>query len=61
MISRNERGKLSAQTLDIEIFFDNLIDVCKTESELEWVHELLSSALEVSCEDKLQQIEEGQE
>lgn len=59
MISRNEKGKLSAKTLDIQIFFDDLFALCKTESEVEWVQEILDSAMEVSHDDQLERIEDG--
>lgn len=57
MISRNEKGKLQARTLDIQILFDELFYHCENEQDVEWVNELLESALTVSYEESLERFE----
>jgi hypothetical protein len=55
MIKRTESGGLSVSYLDIQIFFDDLFEICKNEDEIEWLYENLSSALEVSREERIDQ------
>jgi hypothetical protein len=52
MLSRNERGKLALNTLDLQVLFDGLLDQCQTGKEIEWVTENITSALEGSAQDK---------
>lgn len=46
MLTRNENGKLSFNTLDFECLIDDLFDLCKTEHEVNWVVESLSGIIE---------------
>lgn len=56
MLKRNERGKLSLNSLDLQIFFDDLFENCKTEDEVEWLTDQLSSILEITSEEVLEHL-----
>lgn len=56
MIKRNERGKLSINSLDLQVLIDGLFMECKTEAETEWIKEQLESCIEISAEDTIQSI-----
>ena len=56
MFKRNEKGKLFCRTLDTEIFFDDLLDICESRKEVEFVVNNLVECLLLSAQDKLKDL-----
>lgn len=57
MVVRNDKGKLSFKSLDFEIVIGDMFEICKTEKEVLWVTEQLSSIIECSSDERLDEIE----
>ena len=57
MISRNEKGKLVIQSLDMEIFIGELFEKCQTEHEVEWVQNELTGMIDLMADERLNGIE----
>jgi uncharacterized protein YutD len=53
MLKRNERGKLSFNHLDMQVFFDNLYEKCETEEEVEWLEDQIQSYAERGAEEAI--------
>jgi hypothetical protein len=58
LITRNERGKLKFNTLEMEIMFDDLFDICKNQDEIEWLQEQLQSYVEGAANEKIEWLEQ---
>lgn len=56
MITRNIKGKLSFSNLDFEIMIDEIISVCKTEEELDWVEMQMTMAIEKCIEEDKEEL-----
>ncbi|KZL94337.1 hypothetical protein [Clostridium magnum] len=56
MLERNEKGKLSLKSLDLEIFIGDLFAKCSTEEEIDWLQEQLQSCVECSAEERLEEL-----
>jgi len=59
MISRNEKGKLVIQSLDMEIFIGELFEKCQTEHEVEWVQNEITGIIDLIADERLNEIEES--
>lgn len=59
MISRNEKGKLVMQSLDMEIFIGELFEKCQTEHEVEWVQKELTGTIDTIADERICEIEEN--
>jgi hypothetical protein len=59
-IIRNERGSLTLNRADLDIIIGQIIDICRTEKELEWVQDQLIGCIESMVEGKLEELEDTQ-
>lgn len=48
---------MKVNSLDIDIYFGDLFEECKNESEVEWLKELLISSCECIAEERLEELE----
>lgn len=51
MITRNAKGKLIFSNLNFEILLDEIVSMCKTEDELDWVELQLQMCIEKQFEE----------
>lgn len=51
MIRRTEKFGLAIKHLDMQIFFGEMFEICKKESEIEWLQENLQSYVERAAEE----------
>ena len=58
MIERTERGTLKINTLDLEIFLEDLFENCESEEETQWLYETIESCAANTKEERDEQIEE---
>lgn len=58
MVIRSADGKLFIRNLDIEIFFDDLLDICENRKEVEHVVNNVVENLLLSAQDKLKDLGE---
>lgn len=56
MLSRNEKGKLSLDGLDLEIFLGDLFSECKNKHEITWLEEQITGCTEGIAEERLEEI-----
>ena len=60
MVIRNNKGKLVFQSLDFEIMLGDMFMKCKNVKEAQWLADQLQGAVEVICEEKIEEFEEGE-
>lgn len=56
MIKRNERGRLSVDHLDVEIFFGELFEHCNTPREVDWLYDILEGCMETTRDERLSEL-----
>jgi len=56
MLERNEEGRLKFDSLGMEIFIGGLFQKCNTEHEVNWLEEQLQDIVEMSAEEKLDEL-----
>ena len=61
MLVRNNKGKLVFQSLDFEILMGDMFMKCKNVTEAQWLADQLQGAVEVICEEKIEEIENDEE
>lgn len=61
MLSRGERGSLRLQSLDLQIFLDDLFSECKNEEEVYWIESQLQEYVECAAEERMEGMEGGGE
>lgn len=49
--TRTKTGGLKVDTLDLQIFFDDLFYLAKDEEEIDFIYETIESCMEISRED----------
>ena len=57
MVKRNNNGKLVFQSLDFEIMLGDMFMKCKNVSEAQWLADQLQGAVEVICEEEINEFE----
>lgn len=48
MVDRSERDKIRLNTLDLEIFFDEMFEKCRDQHELDWLLDQIQGCVELS-------------
>lgn len=61
MIERGEHGKLVFKSLDVEIEMGEVFEKCKTEHEVEWVMENITSIVECEAERRMEELEDEED
>ena len=61
MVVRNDKDKLIFQSLDFEIMLDDMFMKCRNVREAQWLADQLQGAVEVVCEEKIDEIESDEE
>ncbi|MEG0908732.1 MAG: hypothetical protein RSH78_00015 [Bacilli bacterium] len=54
IVTRGLNGKLSINTLALQVFFDDIFSICKNEHEMDFVADNLFGYLEKSLEENLE-------
>ena len=57
MVKRNNNDKLVFQSLDFEIMLGDMFMKCKNVSEAQWLADQLQGAVEVICEEEINEFE----
>ena len=58
MLTRNEKGKLTLDSLELEIFFDDLFEMCDNQHELDWVLDQIQVCAELCHDESSEKFEE---
>ena len=57
MVVRDDKDKLVFQSLDFKIMLGDMFMKCRNVREAQWLAEQLQGAVEVICEEKIDEIE----
>jgi hypothetical protein len=57
MITRNKDGGIKINILDVQILFDDLLDIAKNEEEVDFIFDTLQEYLEICREDKIDSLD----
>ena len=57
MLVRNNKGTSFFQSLDFEIMLGDMFEKCKNVREAQWLADQLQGAVEVICEEKIEEFE----
>lgn len=57
ILSRNEKGDLELNSLDLEIFLGELFMECNTQKEIDWLSEQLQDFIVCISEDREEELE----
>jgi len=57
MITRNEINKLKLNSLDLQIFLDDLFLECKNEYEVEWLRSELIQHVDCASDERVENME----
>lgn len=61
MVARNDKNKLVFQSLDFEIMLCDMFMECRNAREVQWLAEQLQGAVEIICDEKIEEIETNEE
>lgn len=61
MVIRNDKDKLIFQSLDFEIMLGDMFMKCRNVREARWLANQLQCAVEVICEEKINEVENDEE
>lgn len=61
MVVRNDNDKLVFQSLDFEIMLGDMFMECRNVREIQWLADQLQGAVEVICEERIDEIESDEE
>lgn len=61
IVVRNDKDKLVFQSLDFEIMLGDMFMKCRNVREAQWLADQLQGAVEVICEEKIDEIESDEE
>ena len=61
MVVRNDNDKLVFQSLDFEIMLGDMFMKCRNVREAQWLADQLQGAVEVICEEKIDETERDEE
>lgn len=61
MVVRNNEDRLVFQSLDFEITLGDMFMKCKNVREAQWLADQLRGAVEVICDEKIEEIENDEE
>ena len=61
MVVRNDNDKLVFQSLDFEIMLGDMFMKCRNVREAQWLADQLQGAVEVVCEERIDEIESDEE
>lgn len=56
MITRAENGRLFLERVKLEVFIGKLFTKCKNKKEIEWLESQMQIALDVSVEERIDEI-----
>ncbi|HBG6317791.1 TPA: hypothetical protein ACGI4L_001480 [Clostridioides difficile] len=54
MLNRDSKGKLMLNSLDLEIFLDDLFHRCKNKHEVEWLEQSIAEHVEKVAEEVIE-------
>lgn len=55
MLSRTEKGRLIINHLDLKIFLGDLMDMCKTKEEVDFVYNTICDCAELIAEETVEE------